>query len=129
MKCLIMEKMNLVDNGEDMREVTNSNLDCHRTLQELLPKSLASLDMTEMRKYAKLYIVNEYNGDICTDGVEIADYTADFMDEIESFRWCFGNQLKRMLSVSEELYLLKDVNLNIGVVYSSGHSYKEISSL
>ena len=34
------------------------------------------------------------------------------MGEIESFRWCFGNQLKRMSSVSEVLALLKDVDMS-----------------
>ena len=56
--------------------------------------------------------VNEYKGDIGTDGVEVADYTADLMDEIESFCWCFGNQLKHMSSVSEVFSLLKDVDMS-----------------
>ena len=77
----------------------------------VLPRSLASLDITEIHKSVHVF-VNEYKGDICTDGVEVADYTADLMDEIESFRWCFGNQLKRMSNVSEVLSLLKDVDMS-----------------
>ena len=64
-----------------------------------------------MRKSVNVF-VNEYKGDICKDGVEVVDYTADLMGEIESFRWCFGNQLKRMSSVSEVLALLKDVDMS-----------------
>ncbi|CAB4034464.1 zinc finger MYM-type 1-like [Paramuricea clavata] len=76
-----------------------------------LPGSLASLDITEMRKSVNVF-VNENKGDICKDGVEVVDYTADLMGEIESFRWCFGNQLKRMSSVSEVLALLKEVDMS-----------------
>ena len=77
----------------------------------VLPRSLASLDITEMRKSVNIF-VNEYKGDICKDGVEVVDYTADLMGEIESFLWCFGNQLKRMSSVPEVLALLKDVDMS-----------------
>ncbi|CAB4015560.1 zinc finger MYM-type 1-like [Paramuricea clavata] len=51
----------------------------------VLPGNLASLDITEMRKSVNV-LVNEYIGDICKDGVEVVDYTADLMGEIESFR-------------------------------------------
>ncbi len=54
----------------------------------VLPGSLASLDITEMRKSVNIF-VNEYKGDVCKDCVEVVDYTADLMGEIESFRWCF----------------------------------------
>ena len=72
----------------------------------VLPGSLASLDITEMHKSVNVF-VNKYKGDICTDGIEVADYAADLMGEIESFRWCFGNQLKRMSSAFEVLSLLR----------------------
>ncbi|XP_028417041.1 zinc finger MYM-type protein 1-like [Dendronephthya gigantea] len=59
------------------------------TFKFVLPGSLATLDITEVRKSAELF-VNEYKGDICTDGVEVADYISDLVNEIKSFRWCYG---------------------------------------
>ncbi|XP_028417331.1 uncharacterized protein LOC114541726 [Dendronephthya gigantea] len=81
------------------------------TFKFVLPGSLATLDITEVRKSAELF-VNEYKGDICTDGVEVADYISDLVNEIKSFRWCYGDVLKGMSTVSEVLCLLKDVGLS-----------------
>lgn len=81
------------------------------TFNFILPNNLASLDITDVFESAEAY-VNKYKGDICTDGVEVADYTTDLVDEIESFRWCYSDELRRMSksNVPEMLQVLQLLN-------------------
>ena len=77
----------------------------------VLPKNLLSLDIIEVRKTVRVY-ADKYKGDIRTVGVDVTDYTTDLVNEIESFRWCYGDNLRDMSQVSEVLQLLNDCDLS-----------------